>query len=128
MGKGKMTVSRMESKWRGYEFTSSISETDEFKAFARDFKRCINSIIPDGIELVKFSRGHFYCNGFLKRDDKFIYFSIPDVRYWKDKWFNNILIRSAENTEDYTGGSNGFTNLRDFASEVVELFDRLARD
>lgn len=108
-------------KWCGFGFESSSGLTDEFAQFARDFKKHISGVLPEGAELVQWNRGHFYVSGFVKRGNKFVYFSIPDVRYSPDGWNSDILIRTAEHEKDYTGGSNNNTDLAGFGDAVIVL-------
>ena len=108
-------------KWVGFEFESSSVATEEWNAFAKDFKKHIKSQLPDGSELLDFHKMHFEVSGFVKRGEKYVYFSISDVRHFRDEWHNNMLIRTAEHDKDYTGGSNGFTTLTDFKKKVDYL-------
>jgi hypothetical protein len=51
---------------------------------------------------------HFDVSGFFKLNSGQIYwFRLEDLRWSKD----NILIRTAKDFKDYTGGSNGFITL-----------------
>lgn len=106
-------------KWVNYDFISSSQTTPEFKAFASDFKKFIKKNLPSGCNLIKFNRGHFYVSGFIQKQDKYIYFSIPDVRC--SKWHRDILIRTAKNDEDYLGGPNHFTDIDNFKHDVENL-------
>ena len=58
--------------------------------------------------------------GMIKHGDKYIYYSIPDVRT-VDEWFECILIRTAKHDTDWTGGSNHYTSLDDFGKNVKKL-------
>lgn len=111
-------------RWVGYEFESSSGTTKEFLEFAKDFKKYIKTNLPEGAELVSFSKGHFEVYGFIKREDKYVYFSISDIRHFSDGWYNDILIRTANDEKDYTGGSNSQTTLKDFKKNVGYLLTR----
>lgn len=106
-------------KWIGYHFESSCYTTEEFKAFARDLKKCIKKKLLPGEEIVNWNRGHFYVSGFIKKNDKYVYFSIPDVRGYED--WSRVLIRTAKNEKDYTGGMNNYTSLDKFAENIQPL-------
>ena len=68
-------------KWIGFRFESSTGLTPEFAQFAKEIKKYIKNILaPIGAELISFNRGHFYVSGFIKKDSKYVYFSISDVR------------------------------------------------
>ena len=110
-------------KWIGFQFESSSGLTDEFAQFAREFKKHILGVLPSGSELVSWSRGHFEVTGFVKRDNKFVYFSISDVRHFQNSWYEDILIRTAQHDKDYTGGSNCSTALPNFTEQVEHLLN-----
>lgn len=112
----------MITKWYNTNFDSSSETTMQFKQFAGDFKRHIKKITKDITNGIEFIPGHFYISGFLKlKNDKIIYFSIPDVRYEKDGWNRGILIRTAKDFKDYTGGSNYYTSLENFINDIKGL-------
>lgn len=109
-------------KWVGHTFESSFGLVQEFANFAKDFKKAIKRELPEGYELVSFNRGHFYVSGFIKGlDNKYVYFSTSDVRYFKDGWYNNILIRTAKSDKDFTGGNNMFTTFENLKDNIVKL-------
>jgi hypothetical protein len=72
---------------------------------------------------IKFSNGHYYFSGFATKNNKVIYFSIPDVRYgWASDGLN-LLIRTAKDYKDYTGGSNNYSSL--IVKDIQELSNKL---
>lgn len=109
-------------KWLGNVFESSSGLTDEFSSFSKDFKKYLKSIAGIDYDLY-FSKGHFYCSGFFrnKKTEKFVYFSMSDVRYFKDAWFNNLLVRTAKDEKDFTGGSNNNCCLIDLKKSIEKL-------
>ncbi|MBA7624555.1 hypothetical protein ES703_31964 [subsurface metagenome] len=108
-------------KFKSWEFSTGGITGEDFKAFSRLFKKFIKGSIPANSELVGFSSGHYDVSGFVQRGNRFIYFSISDVRFFKNKWATEILIRTAENEKDYTGGVNGYTALESFREDVSKL-------
>jgi hypothetical protein len=118
----KIAGALKSEKWVNHEFESSSSKTPEFKQFARDFLSDIKKLC-EGYEIVNKNVGHFYVSGFLKKDDKFVYFSVSDVRHFPNEWFNHILIRTAKNEKDYTGGSNTYTKLQNIKNAVDNLMN-----
>lgn len=111
-------------EWLGVEFQSSSGLTEEFSMFARQYKRAITKQMP-GYKLVAWSRGHFEVSGFFlnMQTANMVYFSVSDVRYFPKRWYNDILVRSAEHDKDYTGGSNYYSELKN----IKQLADRLTR-
>lgn len=115
--KNKAGIKGIE-KWIDYEFKSSASKTPEFSAFIRDIRKYIKGNLPDKAELINFSIGHFEVSGFIKRKN-YVYFLIGDLR--GGGWDKTILVRTAKNEEDFTGGSNDYTNLKEFKKKVNYL-------
>lgn len=113
--------------FKGWEFSSGSTTGADFRVFARLFRKCIRQTLPPGASLVNVSTGHYYVSGFIKRGDKFVYFSISDVRHFPGKWHENILVRTAKSETDYTGGSNGYTTLERFSENVERLFGGTGR-
>ena len=121
-------------KWLNYEFESSTVQTPEFKTFARSFKTALNKQLKEKSKLaviVSYNIGHFYVSGFIREypdTDKYVYFSISDVRYSKNDWYKHILYRTAKDTKDFTGGNNNYTSFDNFAENVVKLFNTMSKD
>ncbi len=109
--------------WLGYTFQSSSGLTQEFADFFKDVRKHLKKELSDKYELVSLNRGHFYFSGFVKnwKTGKYAYFSTSDVRFFKDEWYNNVLVRTAKGDKDFSGGSNNFTTLK----KIVKDFDRL---
>jgi len=72
---------------------------------------------------VTLSPNNFEWTAFFKKDNKFIYVGVSDVRYWK--WYDSVLFRTAENEKDYTGGCNRYCSYEELAEELSDLFDRM---
>ena len=101
-------------------FESSTVKTPEFKAFAQVFKKELTQELNKiGAKLTDYSVGHFDVSGFFKVLDQYYYFSIPDVR-WNPADMN-ILVRTAKNEHDYTGGSNHFVTASRFNKEIGRI-------
>lgn len=107
-------------KYVDHVFESSSSKTPEFKAFSRAFTKDIKTLVPDH-ELVNVSVGHFYISGFLRKNDRYVYFSCSDVRFFKNDWYNKLMIRLAKNETDYTGFINNYTSLKDIQANIDKL-------
>lgn len=112
-------------KWYNHEFSSGSYTWDDFNSFARSFKTAMKHVCHElGAELVSFSKGHYYVSGFIQRWSKFVYFSSSDVRYFPKEWADHLLIRTAENSRDFTGGANRYTDLSMFQENVSYLLTR----
>ena len=91
-------------------FESSSRKTPEFNRFARLFKQAIKQELMETARDIVFSVGHFYISGFFTvgRTGQIYYFSISDVRDYINP---QLLVRTAEDYKDYTGGHNQYVQL-----------------
>jgi hypothetical protein len=111
-------------KWLGNEFESSSSVTEEYMAWKKDYRKEMKKMLPDNFEMLpKTSDAHFSASGFIRNKDtnKLVYWSISDIRYFQDTWYNNILIRTAEHDKDWTGGGNNYATWNNFTSKCKDL-------
>lgn len=111
-------------KWLGYDFESSTIRTPEYSVFEREYKKELVKQLPENCSIVNFSGSHFELSCFIKNNTsgRFAYLSISDVRYFKDAWYNNILIRTAKHDKDYTGGSNDYSDWKNLKKNLEKLF------
>ena len=106
-----------------WEFSSGGRTGEDFKRFARLFRNYIKKNLPKNAKVVNCNVNHYCLSGFIERNGKYVYFSISDVRFWKNEWFTAILIRTAKHDKDYTGGSNCETTLPKFKENVEKLLN-----
>ena len=84
---------------------------ESIKAYSKQ-KSMIKKALRDAdFENIKISNGYYYFSGFATKNNNKIYFSIPDVRHFPSWGDANVLIRQANDYEDYSGGSNNFCSL-----------------
>lgn len=109
-------------KWINHNFSSGGVVGDDFKKFFREFKKSIQKECKEfNMELVSINRGHYYISGFLKKKEKYMYFSISDVRHFKD-WHKKVYYRTVKHEKDYSRGSNHSTDLDNLFSKMDNLF------
>jgi hypothetical protein len=121
---GRIKKARGLEAWRGFTFQSSSGLTEEFAAFARDYRAWVKKNLPEGAKLDTWSRGHFEVSGFIERGGRYVYFNTSDVRYFREEWAENILVRTAKHNRDYTGGQNCSASLETFRERVDGLLSR----
>ena len=77
-------------------------------------------------QLVNVGKNHYCFSAFIKSaENKCIYISISDVRYFTNEWYEHILIRTAKDEQDYRGGFNHYTTLEALPTKAAELLDDL---
>lgn len=117
------------TKWVTFDFNSDgwsdthENRSDAFPKFVRDFRSDVRTALKGSEWAIAELKGHyFYVSGFLYNSklNRYVYLSISDVRYFAHSW-TNILIRTAKNTKDFTGGRNNYTNLKTLRNDVENL-------
>ena len=100
-------------KYLNYEFSTGCYTGEDYKIFERKYINYIKSICKEyGWGFVRALKGHYEFSAFIKNNkEQYIYISISDVRFFKNEWFGHILIRTAKNEKDYTGGQNRYCGL-----------------
>ena len=112
-------------KYLDYEFSSGCYTGEDYKSFERKYINYLKFIAREnGWELVNLGKNHYEFSAFFKYNDKYVYFSISDVRFWQNDWYNNILIRTAKSSKDYRGGNNYRTTLPTLDYGIKNLFER----
>ena len=103
-------------------FESSCNRTPQYLSWHKYFEREFTKFLKERgcVEIQIGKPNHFDMSGFFKKGEQWWYFSIGDVRWYKD----TMLIRTAKGPKDYTGGSNGEISLMGFGSEFAAEFDR----
>jgi len=106
-----------------WEFTNGSTTGEDFKEFAKLFKKFVRTNLPPRSIIAAFNSEHYILSGFIQREDRFVYFSISDVRHFPGRWTNEILVRTARDTRDFTGGMNQYTTLESFKRSVDRLLN-----
>ena len=110
-------------QYKGYAFESSCSRTAEYAAFEKQCKKELKEQCKKaGFNLHSFHPSHFEWFAVLEKDGKFIYVSLPDVRYWN--WYNDILIRTMAHDKDWTGGENHRCEFSEIGDTALRLHQR----
>lgn len=118
------TIKDLE-KYIDYEFSSGCYMGDDYKSFQTKYINFLRSICKQNHwQLVNVGRNHYCFSAFIKSaENKCVYVSISDVRFFTNEWYNNILIRTAKNEQDYHGGFNHRTTLKELEMKAMELLE-----
>ena len=118
------TIKDLE-KYIDYEFSSGCYTGDDYKSFQTKYINFLRSICKQNHwQLVNIGRNHYCFSAFIKSaENKCVYVSISDVRFFTNEWYNNILIRTAKNEQDYRGGFNHRTTLKELEMKAMELLE-----
>ena len=118
------TIKDLE-KYIDYEFSSGCYTGEDYKSFQTKYINFLRSICKQNHwQLVNVGRNHYCFSAFIKSaENKCVYVSISDVRFFTNEWYNNILIRTAKNEQDYYGGFNHRTTLKELEKKAMELLE-----
>lgn len=118
------TIKDLE-KYIDYEFSSGCYTGDDYKSFQTKYINFLRFICKQNHwQLVNVGRNHYCFSAFIKSaENKCVYVSISDVRFFTNEWYNNILIRTAKNEQDYHGGFNHRTTLKELEMKAMELLE-----
>lgn len=118
------TIKDLE-KYIDYEFSSGCYTGDDYKSFQTKYINFLRSICKQNHwQLVNVGRNHYCFSAFIKSaENKCVYVSISDVRFFTNEWYSNILIRAAKNEQDYHGGFNHRTTLKELEMKAMELLE-----
>lgn len=118
------TIKDLE-KYIDYEFSSGCYTGEDYKSFQTKYINFLRSICKQNHwQLVNVGRNHYCFSAFIKSaENKCVYVSISDVRFFTNEWYSNILIRTAKNEQDYHGGFNHRTTLKELEMKAMELLE-----
>ena len=115
-------------KYLNYEFSSGCYTGEDYKAFQAKYINFLKAICRNNRwKLVNVGKNHYCFSAFIKggTENKYVYLSISDVRYFSNEWYKHILIRTAKNEVDYHGGFNQYTSLENLEWNVAKLLGEL---
>ena len=114
-------------KYLTHKFSSGCYTAEDYKTFQTKYINYLKSICKvNHWQLVNIGKNHYCFSAFIKSgENKCVYISIPDVRYFTNEWFGHILIRKTKNEQDYRGGFNNYTTLENLPFKASELLDDL---
>ena len=127
-----MKIKQFLEKWYNKEIEDWGGETSpEYRNFQTNYRSVIKDFCENiGMELYSFNKNHYDFSAVVKSNNtnQFYYISISDVRYWKNKWANEILYRTMEHEKDWTGGSNRYSTLENLPENLLELDKQVLRN
>lgn len=119
------------NKYQGKALEDWGSEmSPEAKQFTKDLKRRLSLNAKNrNMEVVNFKEGHYYISGFIKKNDKYVYFTYNfprhgmEINLYDNGCWGGFLVRTAENEKDYNGGHNNFCNILQIFDTAERLFE-----
>ncbi len=111
-------------KYLTHEFSAGCYTGDDYKSFQTKYLNYLKTMCRENHwQLVNVGKNHYCFSAFIKSaENKCVYISISDVRYFTNEWFHHILVRTAENEVDYRGGFNNYATLEGLEVKIAQLF------
>ena len=112
-------------KYLTHEFSTGCYTGDDYKSFQTKYLNYLKTLCRENHwQLVNVGKNHYCFSAFIKSSqNKCVYISISDVRYFTNEWFNRILVRTAKSEIDFRGGFNNYTTLDHLEVKIAELLD-----
>lgn len=113
MTKDKLPKS-LQMYW-DHQFSSGPTTGGDYKTFERRFRAWMRKELEG--YTVKMYPNHYEFSAVITRrhsDEspaKYVYVSIPDVRFFPRTWATNILVRGMKHDKDWTGGYNNYCDI-----------------
>lgn len=115
-------------KYLNYEFSTGCYTGNDYKTFQTKYINYLKDICAsNNWKLVNIGKNHYCFSAFIKggTENKYVYISISDVRYFQNDWYKHILVRTAKNETDYKGGFNNYTTLDRLEGKVAAMLNEL---
>lgn len=111
-------------KYLNYTFSTGCETGEDYKSFQRKYIHYLRSLCNENNwDLIVSCKSHYWFSVFIRNQaGNYLYLSISDVRFFKNEWFERILIRTAKNEKDYHGGQNHRTSLPNLTQTANFLF------
>jgi len=114
-------------KYLCYEFSSGPYTGQDYKSFQTKYINYLRGLCKaNGWTLASVGRNHYEFSAFIMYENKYVYLSISDVRFFKNDWHNDILVRTANGERDFRGGENRRAMLPHLQSAVKRLLGGVA--
>lgn len=115
-------------KYLDYEFSTGVYTGNDYKTFQNKYINYLRSICKEnGWQLANVGRNHYDFSVFIKNNNNnFVFLSISDVRFYRNEWYNRVLVRTAKNEKDYRGGSNNYYSLPVLQFAIHQLLNKTA--
>ena len=130
-----MKMKTFYQKYNGSHVEDSLAcISDEFKTLARDMRSALKEAGKErGMNLVGFTRGHYYISGFFEKDGGYVYISWDcprgeqKISFDSADCMNGFLYRTARHDKDFTGGMNHFSDWNSLMENISALMEHERR-
>lgn len=112
------------SKWLNFQFSTGVYPGEDYIRFQRQARNELKKQAEaSGFELHQFNKNHYEFSAVLrhKETNRFVYVSISDVRYFPNKWYDRVLIRTMAHDKDWSGGPNNYCCWDNIATTALRL-------
>lgn len=75
-------------------------------------------------EIIECSHNNFDITTVMKRDGKFVYIHMGDMRDFGGRWYETILVRRMAHEKDWSGMGNHHCSYEELEEQINWLFER----
>ena len=117
--------------WWDHEFSTGCTTGLDYRKFQADYGRYLRKALPG--YRVDMHGNHYEFSAVITKKgedgapDRYVYLSISDVRFFPRAWASNVLVRTMEHAEDWTGGRNQYCSIGHIPQLVDELMAEMDR-
>lgn len=116
------------NRWLNHEFSSGSETGNDYLQFQRQMRNDLKRMCRENnMELYSFNKNHYEFSAVLNSDNEYIYISISDVRFFRNEWYDHVLIRTMKHPMDWQGGQNQYVRWEDVTKTARKLIDRKSR-
>ncbi len=93
-------------KWLDFHFSTGCETGSDYIQFQKEARADLKKKVAQAnCSIVEFNKNHYEFSAVLENEatGKLIYMSIPDVRFWENQWYTNVLYRRMKDRNDYSG-------------------------
>ena len=115
---------RTLKKYIGHTFEDWGGVTsDDYKTFQTQYLKYIKDVCDaHGWSLIGRNRNHYEFSAVIQRTDGvYVYVSISDVRYFKNGWYKDILVRTMKHATDWKGNTNNSCTLDELENMIATV-------
>lgn len=111
-------------KYYGHIFDDYGGTTSpDYKEFESKYIRYLKRLCKKNEwTFIQANKNHYLFSAVILRNDgQHVYISISDVRYFRNSWHNNILVRTMAHAKDWHGGANYHYSLDELENGIAKV-------
>ena len=128
-GRNRSTMKTFSNKWENKAIEDDGSYMSRSaRSFVTGFKNMLKRELGPEYD-VSIKAGHYDLSGFIEHDGMYEYisYSIPrygnPINFDSSSYMEDVMYRYASGTDDYNGGHNHFSSIRNTPKAIISAFE-----